>query len=102
MIFVVSSTKVSFDALYIVGTDKGMEKPVMTIPTGGIQVAMDYQDYDYDMAVDIAVHVDQKLEEGMCTDTDEFHIAANGERIAIVTYHESNGHTYYHLLAHEE
>lgn len=102
MIFVVSSTKVPFDSLYIVATDKGMEKPVMCIPTGGIQVAMDYQDYDYDMAVDIAIHVDCKLEEGMQTDTDEFYYSDHAGRLSIVTYHESNGHTYYHLLTEQE
>ncbi len=102
MIFVVSSTKVPFDSLYCVATDKGMEKPVMCIPTGGIQVAMDYTDYDYDMAIDIAVHVDCRLEEGMSTDTDDFHYSEHAGRISIVKHEVSTGHTYYYLFTDAE
>jgi len=99
MEYVVSKTDIPFDVLFNVAIEKDIKKPVMCIPSGDWQVAIDADEYDFDLAVDIAITMEGLEENGIRTDTDDTY--EDDATYDIVTVNTSP-RTFYYVMLREE
>ena len=100
MEYVVSKTDIPFDVLFNVAIEKDIKKPVMCIPSGDWQVAIDADEYDFDLAVDIAITMEGLEEEGIRTDTDDTY--GDDEATYDIVTVNTSPRTFYYVMLREE